>query len=89
MVPFPVLKGGIFITDKPCEELFERCPDVKEHTTLYWNLRDKGDVIPDASGKRYVKQPFIAYFVVFSRKSRADVIRIGQKVKREFRYEIQ
>ncbi|KAJ7201519.1 ATP-grasp domain-containing protein [Mycena rebaudengoi] len=78
-------RGGRYNTDDACGDLLRRhsklVPNVSKHFCTY----EKGDIIPDpASGVCLL----LAYFLVYSRRSRQEVRELAEFIRAEFRYDI-
>jgi biotin carboxylase len=85
IVFIPVEHGGIFDSDDVCVELTQRRPDLAAHISKAVCFWKKGDqVLPPDSGVT----AWVAYFNVYSRTSRADVLEIAETVRQEFRFSI-
>lgn len=81
----PAEKGGVYDTEDACGELFARCPELKEYVAWHANYFIRGAQVPHpASGIN----SWVAHINVFSRVSRAHVLRIGETVRREFRFSV-
>ncbi|KAH9999762.1 glutathione synthetase ATP-binding domain-like protein [Xylariaceae sp. FL0662B] len=74
---------GIFDSDDICEELLNRRPDLARNINRYGCLAKKGQRVPHSSSGT---NTFIAYFNVFSTKSRQDALEIATEVRGEVRY---
>ena len=85
MVFIPVERGGTFDADDVCDELKHRRPDLARHISKSMCFFNRGDAVPSpASGHN----AWIAYFNVYSRKSRNDVLVIAETIRQELRYSI-
>lgn len=81
----PVEKGGTYDTEDACGELFERRPDLREFVSWHANYFVRGAQVPDPSSGI---NSWVAHINVFSRKSRAHLLEIGQTVREEFRFSV-
>ena len=79
----PVTHGGCFASEDPCRDLEERCPELTANVSKSGCLFKQGDIVPDpASGVL----TWIAYFLVFSRISRVDVLVKAEEIRSQFHY---
>ncbi|KAJ0425292.1 hypothetical protein BJY00DRAFT_275131 [Aspergillus carlsbadensis] len=85
MVFIPVARGGIFDSDDVCAELIERRPDLGKHVSRSFCFLKRGDRVP---GPDEGITGWVAYFVVFSRVSRAELLRLSREVRAEVRITI-
>ncbi|KAI1816355.1 glutathione synthetase ATP-binding domain-like protein [Poronia punctata] len=83
---FDESRKGIFDSDDVCEELFTRCPDLRTCVGLSGCLLKRGQKIPHPGTG---KNTFVAFFNVFSKKSRREALELAERVRREVRYEIR
>ena len=81
----PVTRGGRFASEDPCQELEERCPELMANVSKSGCLFKQGDIVPDPSSGVLT---WIAFFLVFSRISRKDVLQKAEHVRSQFRYMI-
>ena len=81
----PVTKGGRFASEDPCQELEERCPELMANVSKSGCLFKRGDIVPDPSSGVLT---WIAFFLVFSRISRKDVLEKAEHIRSQFRYVI-
>jgi ATP-grasp N-terminal domain/ATP-grasp domain len=85
MVFIPVLKGGVYESGDVCAELFARRPDLADHALGSFCFLKKGDCVPDpATGVN----AWVAYFNVFCRGSRRDVLETAETIRRECKFSI-
>jgi hypothetical protein len=85
MVFIPVEKGGVYQSGNICVELLERRPDLAAHVSGSFCFLNTGDEVKDPSTGI---NSWVAYFIVYSRKSRADVLEIADCVRREVQFSI-
>ncbi|EEA24406.1 hypothetical protein TMatcc_007498 [Talaromyces marneffei ATCC 18224] len=85
MVFIPVNKGGIFVSGDVCAELFVRRPDLVEYVSKCFCFYHKGDKVPDPGAGVY---SWVAYFIVFSRESRAHLLETAECIRQEVKYSI-
>ncbi|KAE8148646.1 hypothetical protein BDV25DRAFT_157925 [Aspergillus avenaceus] len=85
MVFIPVEKGGVYDSGDVCTELFERRPDLAAHVSRSFCFLRKGDKVADPSTGI---NSWVAYFNVFSRTSREDLLRIADAVRQEVSFSI-
>ena len=81
----PVTRGGCFASEDPCQELKERCPELMANVSKSGCLFKRGDIVPDPSSGVLT---WIAFFLVFSRISRKDVLEKAEHIRSQFRYVI-
>ena len=81
----PVTHGGCFASEAPCQELRRRCPKLMLSVSKFGCLFRRGDVVPAPSSGVLT---WVAFFLVYSRKSRADVLEKSEEIRRQFRYSI-
>lgn len=79
-------KPGVMKTPDAGKEMLERHADLRRAVVDYKTTKKKGDVL---LGPRANVFSYLAYFSVMSRRSREDCLRLGQKVRRSFTYEIE
>ncbi|KAI9690049.1 MAG: hypothetical protein M1822_009931 [Bathelium mastoideum] len=85
MVFIPVEHGGMFDADDVCDELKHRRPDLARHISKSMCFFKRGEMVPSpASGHN----AWIAYFNVYSRQSRKEVLVIADTIRQELRYNI-
>ena len=85
MVFIPVLKGGVYESGDVCAELFAKRPDLAAHVSGSFCFLKKGDHVPDPETG---VNAWVAYFNVFSRESRAHVLKIAEIVRGECTFSI-
>ncbi|RDA88856.1 hypothetical protein CP532_5393 [Ophiocordyceps camponoti-leonardi (nom. inval.)] len=85
MVFIPVEKGGVFGSDDVCVDLFERRPDLAGSVSASFCFMRKGDKVNDP---RTGVNSWVAYFNVFSRRGRRDVLEVAEEIRREVRFSI-
>ena len=78
-------RGGILASGDIGGELKERCPDLWQNITSYSCCFEKGQLVPDPAADEV---PWLAWFVVFSRVGRRDLLEISQRLKLEVRYDL-
>lgn len=79
-------KSGVMKTPDAGKEMLERHEDLRLAVLDYKTVKEKGDKLLGPRAKVF---SYLAYFSVASRKSREDCLRMGQKVRRSFTYEIE
>jgi hypothetical protein len=85
IVFIPVEHGGVFDSDDVCVELMQRRPDLAAHISkavCHWK---RGEKVP---APELGVTAWVAYFLVFSRMSRAHVLELAQTVRQEVRFSI-
>ncbi|TGJ83815.1 hypothetical protein E0Z10_g4938 [Xylaria hypoxylon] len=85
MVFIPVEKGGVYESGDVCADLFERRPDLAECVSGSFCFLRKGQLVTDPSKG---VNSWVAYFNVFSRKSRVDVLLISEAIRQNVRFSI-
>ncbi|KAF2967577.1 hypothetical protein GQX73_g5994 [Xylaria multiplex] len=85
IVFIPVEKGGVYESGDVCADLFERRPDLAECVSGSFCFLRKGQLVTDPSKG---VNSWVAYFDVFSRKSRADVLLISEAIRQNVRFSI-
>lgn len=85
MVFIPVEHGGVFDSDDVCKELLQRRPDLAAHVSKSACLFKRGEQVPAPNSGL---NAWVAYFNVFSRESRAHVLKLSLTVRRETRFSI-
>lgn len=80
IVFIPVAKGGVFESDDVCQELMQRRPDLAKHISRSLCFFERGQNVPDPSEGLLT---WVAYYLVFSRESRQDVLKVADAVRRE------
>ncbi|KAI0386719.1 ATP-grasp domain-containing protein [Hypomontagnella monticulosa] len=85
MVFIPVEKGGVYESEDACAELFQRRPDLAACVSKSFCFLKRGDRVMDPSTG---VNSWVAYFIVFSRKSRADLLEISEAIRQEVRFSI-
>ncbi|KAJ4004708.1 hypothetical protein NW752_009627 [Fusarium irregulare] len=83
---FPSSCRGVFDSDDICKELFSRRPDLEAFVSRCGCLVKRGQKIPHPSEGR---NTFVAYFNVFSRRSRQEAMDIARQVREEVRYQFK
>lgn len=83
---FPSSCQGVFDSDDICKELFSRRPDLEAFVSRYGCLVKRGQKVPHPSEGR---NTFVAYFNVFSRRSRQEAMDIAGQVREEVRYQFK
>ncbi|RBR10284.1 uncharacterized protein FIESC28_09534 [Fusarium coffeatum] len=83
---FPSSCQGIFDSDDICKELFSRRPDLEAFVSRCGCLVKRGQKVPHPSEGR---NTFVAYFNVFSRRSRQEATDIARQVREEVRYQFK
>ncbi|KAI2629330.1 glutathione synthetase ATP-binding domain-like protein [Hypomontagnella submonticulosa] len=73
---------GVFDSEDICADLLARRPHLAGHLSNYACFVRRGDKVPHPS---MGENMFIAYFNVFSRKSRAEALRLAAEVRSELR----
>ncbi|GIZ36587.1 hypothetical protein CKM354_000005700 [Cercospora kikuchii] len=86
MVFIPVEQGGTFDSGDVCEELFGRRPDLARQICGSFCFLKQGSKVADPAATGV--NSWVAYFNVFSRHSRLDVLKIADEVRREVRFTI-
>jgi biotin carboxylase len=79
-------KAGVMKTPDAGKEMLERHADLRLAVVDYKTTKKKGDKL---LGPRANVFSYLAYFSVASRRSREDCLRLGEKVRRSFTYEIE
>jgi hypothetical protein len=85
MVFIPVTRGGIFNADDVCADLIERRPDLGKHVSRSFCFLKRGDIVV---GPEEGITGWVAYFVVFSRVSRAELLRLSREIRAEVRIRV-
>ena len=83
---FPSSCRGVFDSDDICNELFLRRPDLEAFVSRCGCLVQRGQKVPHPSEGR---NTFVAYFNVFSRRSRQEAMDIARQVREEVRYQFK
>ncbi|KAJ4129316.1 hypothetical protein NW768_007853 [Fusarium equiseti] len=83
---FPSSCQGVFDSDDICKELFSRRPDLEAFVSRCACLVKRGQNVPHPSEGR---NTFVAYFNVFSRRSRQEAMDIARQVREEVRYQFK
>lgn len=83
MVFIPIERGGVFDSDDVCVDLIKKCPDLAAHISKSWCFWKRGDSVPDPSSGLNL---WIAYYVVFSRTSRAHLLTVAHSIREETRW---
>lgn len=81
----PAEKGGIYDTEDACGELFARRPELVGAVSWYANYYVRGAHVPHPTSGI---NSWVAHINVFSRVSRAHVLKIGEMVRTEFRFSV-
>ncbi|KAI5926975.1 hypothetical protein F4810DRAFT_699261 [Camillea tinctor] len=74
---------GIFDSDDICEELLARRPDLEANINRRGCLLKRGQKIPHPSSG---KNTFVAYFNVYSNRSRREALKIAREVREQVKY---
>jgi biotin carboxylase len=85
MVFIPVTCGGIFDSDDVCADLIEGRPDLGKHVSRSFCFLKRGDIVV---GPEEGITGWVAYFVVFSRVSRAELLRLSREIRAEVRIRV-
>jgi hypothetical protein len=85
MVFIPVTHGGVFDSDDVCAELIERRPDLGRHVSRSFCFLKRGDRV---AGPEEGITGWVAYFVVFSKVSRAELLKLSREVRAEVRIRV-
>jgi hypothetical protein len=80
---YPLSCEGLFDSDDICKDLKSRRKDLACNISRSGCLVQRGQKVPHPSTGVH---SFLAYFNVFSRKSREDALRLADKVREEVRY---
>ncbi|KAF3492227.1 uncharacterized protein GIQ15_01744 [Arthroderma uncinatum] len=80
---FPPSCEGIFDSDDICIDLIKRRPDLKPFISRYGCFVKRGQHVPHPSTSR---NTFLAYFNVFSRNSREEVLKIAHQIREAVTY---
>lgn len=73
-------KGGVYRCGDVCAALFERSPELKGYVAECASFLTNGQEVPDPKSG---SMTWVAFFLVYSRKSRQDALQAGQRVKAE------
>ena len=79
-------KEGILKTEDPAKELIERVKELRPAVPDYKCFYPKGSRL---SGAHASKLGFLALFSIISKKSREQAIRLANKARAEFHYEVE
>lgn len=79
-------KEGVMKTEDAGRDMMEAHSDLKEAVVDYKTHKKKGDKL---NGPHAALFTYLAYFSVMSRNSRADCLRLAEKVRQSFKYEIE
>lgn len=79
-------KEGIMKTEDPGRDMLEAHADLKKAVVDYKTHKKKGDKL---HGPHATLFTYLAYFSVMSRESRADCLRLAEKARQSFKYEIE
>ncbi|KAF8244416.1 hypothetical protein K440DRAFT_605066 [Wilcoxina mikolae CBS 423.85] len=82
----PEERPGVMKSEDPGAELLERCPELRAHVPDYKTVMKRGDRL---AGPTASELSYLAYFSVISRKGRRDCLELAEKIRREFRYELE
>jgi ATP-grasp N-terminal domain/ATP-grasp domain len=82
----PEEREGIMKSEDPGKELLERFEELRAAVPDYKTVQKKGNRL---YGSKASTLSFLAYFSVVSRESREGALRLADKVRREFRYELE
>lgn len=74
---------GIFDSEDICNELFMRRPDLIKSVSRFGCLVQKGQKVPHPNSG---VNSFLAYFNVFSRRSREEALKLAALVRQEVRF---
>ncbi|OCL12795.1 glutathione synthetase ATP-binding domain-like protein [Glonium stellatum] len=85
-VYLPATRGGVFKSDDVCAELIQRRPDLAKNIAECHCLFERGEIVP---GPESGSLRWIASFLVFSRDSRSDALRLADVIRKEVRYELE
>ena len=77
LLSIPAQSDGVYDGDDVCEDLRKRRPDLQANVMWAMCCLKKGDYVP---GPPVMVK--VAYFLVFSRKSRQDVLRVAQEIRK-------
>ncbi|KJK68209.1 ATP-grasp domain protein [Aspergillus parasiticus SU-1] len=86
VIIIPEDKSGVMKSPDAGKEMLERHEDLRLAVVDYKTMKKKGDKLLGPKAKVF---SYLAYFSVASRRSREDCLRLGQKVRRSFTYEIE
>ncbi|KAJ5168600.1 uncharacterized protein N7482_004194 [Penicillium canariense] len=75
----PAEVGGIYTAGDVCAEALRRCPELKDNVSESMCFLQNGQEIPDPKSG---SMTWVAFFIVYSRVSREDCLRVGQKLRR-------
>lgn len=79
-------KEGIMKTEDAGRDMVEAHADLRKAVVDYKTHKKKGDRL---HGPHAMLFTYLAYFSVVSRESRADCLRLAEKVRQSFKYEIE
>ncbi|KAJ5483814.1 hypothetical protein N7539_006014 [Penicillium diatomitis] len=79
-------QGGICETPDACETLLEVHPHLSSHVVMGKSFFRSGDYVPPLSANSRV---FLAFFLVVSRTSRVEVLKVGEEIRKYFRLDLQ
>ncbi|PQE08004.1 Carnosine synthase 1 protein [Rutstroemia sp. NJR-2017a BVV2] len=85
IVFIPVQKGGVFESGDACQDLVQRHPELAVNISRSLCFFKRGDRVPEPSSGILT---WIAYYLVFSRKSRRDLLKIAELVRQETKFTI-
>jgi hypothetical protein len=77
---------GVMKSEDPGAELLDRCPELRAQVPDYKTVMKRGDRL---AGPTASELSYLAYFSVISRKGRKDCLELAEKIRREFRYELE
>ncbi|GKT82682.1 glutathione synthetase ATP-binding protein [Colletotrichum tofieldiae] len=73
-------KGGIYQSGDVCASVLDQAEHLRGHVVRCANLMDEGQIVPDPrTGMVYGN--FIAFFLIVSRTSRSEAIRVGREIE--------
>ena len=78
-------RGGVMVSGDIGDDLKERCPDLWRNIYSYECCFEKGQRVPNAAADDV---PWLAWFVVFSRVGRRDLLEMSERLKREVKYDL-
>jgi biotin carboxylase len=83
IVFIPVQKGGVFESGDVCQDLVQRHPELAANISRSLCFFKRGDRVPEPSSGILT---WIAYYLVFSRKSRRDLLKTAELVRQETQF---
>ena len=78
-------RGGVLASDDIGDDIKKRSPDLWRSISSYCCCFEKGQRVPDPAPDDVI---WLAWFVVYSRAGRRDVLEISQRLKMEVRYDL-